>query len=73
MPRRPTDRDEGVPLWLIPQKILEWITRVGEELEWIHIRRSCHNLFAIRIRLRSVKRVFSRRAALAARAGGGAA
>ena len=69
MPRQPTGHEEGIPLWLIPQKILEWIRRVGGELEWIHIRRSCHNLFDIRVRIRPVKRVFSRRAA----ARGGAA
>jgi hypothetical protein len=58
MARRPTERESGVTLWLIPQVVLQWIRRVGEDLEWIHIRRSCRNLFDIRIRLRPLKRGF---------------
>jgi hypothetical protein len=52
MARQPTEHESGITLWLIPQVILQWIRRVGDELEWIHIRRSCRNLFNIRIRLR---------------------
>ena len=56
MARQPTAHESGITLWLIPQVILQWIRRVGGELEWIHIRRSCRNLFNIRIQLRPVKR-----------------
>ncbi len=54
MPRRPTAVLD-VPLWLIPQVILDWIRKVGEELEWLEIRRRLKS-YVIRIRTRSVKR-----------------
>ena len=71
MPRHPTEHEGGVTLWLIPQIILQKIRNFGEDLEWIRVRRSIHHLYVISIRIRSVKRKFSRRAA--ARVAGGAA
>lgn len=65
MPRRPTDHDSNVPLWLIPAVILQWIQKVGEDLEWVRIRRSAHRYYLISVRIRSVKREFSHRAAAA--------
>ena len=62
MPRRPTEHNGGVPLWLIPQMILQWIRKFGEDLEWIRIRRSIHHFYVISIRIRAVKREFSHRA-----------
>ena len=62
MPRCPTEHDSSVPLWLIPAVLQEWIKKVGEDLEWVRIRRmATHN--AISICTRPVKREFSRRAA----------
>ncbi len=59
MPRRPTAVLD-VPLWLIPKVILEWVRKVGEELEWLEIRRKLKS-YVIRIRTRSVKRRFCHR------------
>jgi len=63
MPRRPTEHEGGISLWLIPQMVLQWIQKFGEDLEWIRIRRSCHHLYTISVRIRAVKREFSHRAA----------
>jgi hypothetical protein len=63
MPRRPTEHDSNVPLWLIPQILLQWIRRFGEDLEWIRVRRSAHHFYTVSIRVRPVKREFSHRAA----------
>jgi hypothetical protein len=60
MPRRPTEHRDGVPLWLIPQVILEWIRKVGEELEWLQIRRRLKS-YVICMRTKPVKRRFSHR------------
>ena len=65
MPRRPTETESGVPLWLIPQVILKWVHAVGEELDWIHVRRSKFHYYIIRIRTRPVRREFGHRAAMA--------
>lgn len=65
MPRRPTETVFGVPLWLIPQVILDWIRKVGEDLEWLQVRRSKFHQYVIRIRTKPVKREFSHRAAAA--------
>jgi hypothetical protein len=32
MPRRPTEHDGNVPLWMIPAVLLQWIQKVGEDL-----------------------------------------
>jgi hypothetical protein len=56
MPRRPTTVLD-VPLWLIPQVILEWIRKVGEELEWLEIRRRLKS-YVIRMRTKPVNRRF---------------
>jgi len=66
MPRRPTGHEGGVTLWLIPQIILQKIRKFGEDLEWIRIRKSFHHVYTISVRIRSVKRKFSHRAAAAA-------
>jgi hypothetical protein len=63
MPRRPTEHNGSVPLWLIPQIILQNIQKFGEDLEWIRVRRSIHHFYVISIRMRSIKREFSHRAA----------
>jgi hypothetical protein len=55
MPRRPTEHRDCVPLWLIPQVILDWIRRVGEELEWLQIRRKLKH-YIISVRTRPVNR-----------------
>ena len=55
MPRRPTGHQEGVPLWLIPQVILQWIRKVGAELEWVQIRRKLRH-YIISVRTRPVRR-----------------
>ena len=65
MPRRPTEHDGNVPLWLIPAVILQWIRKVGEDLEWVRIRRTAHHYYTVSVRIRSVKREFSKRAAAA--------
>jgi hypothetical protein len=67
MPRHPTEHEGGVSLWLIPQVILQWIRKFGEDLEWIRIRKSYHHFYTISVRIRAVKREFNR--AAAARAG----
>ncbi len=69
MPRRPTGIESCVPLWLIPPVILKWIQAVGEELDWIHVRRTKFHYYTIRIRTRPVNREFSRRAATTGGAG----
>jgi hypothetical protein len=56
MPRRPTNTENGIPLRLIPQVILRWIRVVGEELDWIRVRRSAHNIYSVSIRTRPVDR-----------------
>jgi hypothetical protein len=58
MPRRPTDTKCGVPLRLIPQLVLRWIQIVGEELDWIRVRRSAHNLYTVSVRTRPVDRAY---------------
>jgi hypothetical protein len=63
MPRRPTETETGVPLSLIPPVILKWIQVVGEELDWIHVRRSKFHYYTIRIRTRSARRELGSRAA----------
>jgi hypothetical protein len=63
MPRRATEHDSNVPLWLIPAVLLQWIKKVGEDLEWVRIRRMARH-YAISVRTRPVKREFSRRAAV---------
>jgi hypothetical protein len=68
MPRRPTEHNGSVPLWLIPQVILQWIRRFGEDLEWVRVRRSPHHFYTVSVRVRPVKREFSHRAAGAGRA-----
>ncbi len=65
MPRRPTEHDGNVPLWLIPAAILDWIRKVGEDLEWVRIRKTASHYYQISVRIRAVKREFSRRAAAA--------
>jgi len=69
MPRRPTETEGCVPLWLIPPVIMKRIQAVGEELDWIRVRRSKYHYYTISIRTRPVKREFRRRAAM----GGGTA
>ena len=69
MPRRPTGTESCVPLWLIPQVILKWIQAVGEELDWIHVRRSKFHYYTIRIRTRPVRREFGHGPAAAGGAG----
>jgi hypothetical protein len=66
MPRRPTETEYGIPLWLIPPVILKWIQTVGEELDWIVVKRSKFHFYTIRVRSRPAKREFSRRAAVLA-------
>ena len=61
MSRRPTETETGVPLWLIPPVILKWVQAVGEELDWIHVRRSKSHYYTIRIRIRPVRREFGSR------------
>ena len=61
MSRRPTETETGVPLWLIPPVILKWVQAVGEELDWIHVRRSKSHHYTIRIRTRPVRREFGSR------------
>jgi len=63
MPRCPTEHDSNVPLWLIPAVILQWIKKVGEDLEWVRIRKTASHYYQISIRIRAVKREFSCRAA----------
>jgi len=65
MPRRPTETESGVPLWLIPQVVFQWIQKAGEELDWIRVRRTNHHFYLISVRTRPVKREFGRRAAMA--------
>lgn len=65
MPRRPTGHDDNVPLWLLPQVILQWIKKVGEELDWIHVRRTKSHFYAVRVRTRAAKREFVHRTAAA--------
>jgi hypothetical protein len=55
MPRKPTEKETGVPLWLIPQVILKWIRVIGEELDWIWVRPADHHLYTVRIRARTEK------------------
>ena len=55
MPRRPTEYVCDIPLWLIPQVILQWIRKVGEELEWLQVRRKLRT-YIISIRTRPVSR-----------------
>jgi hypothetical protein len=62
MSRKPTET-ESVPLWLIPPVILKWVQAVGEELDWIHVRRSKFHYYTIRIRTKPVRREFGSRAA----------
>jgi hypothetical protein len=66
MPRKPTETENGIPLWLIPQVILKWIKVVGDELHWIQVQRSKYHYYTIRIRTRSVKRESGHRAAMVA-------
>jgi len=66
MPRKPTTTESGVPLWLIPPAILKWIQAVGDELDWIHVRRSKFHYYTIRIRTRPMRREFGRAAGDAA-------
>jgi hypothetical protein len=61
MPRRPTETESGIPLWVIPQVILKWIRIVGEELDWIHVQRSKFHLYTIRLRTRPIRRVSGRK------------
>jgi hypothetical protein len=65
MSRGTTETESGVPLWLIPPVILKWIQTVGEELDWIHVRRSKFHYYTIRLRTRPVRREFGHRAAMA--------
>lgn len=60
MPRRPSDNFSEVPLWLIPQVILQWIKKFGEELDWIRVKRTNHHFYAVSIRTRPTKREFYR-------------
>jgi hypothetical protein len=69
IPRRRTEHEGGISLWLIPQVILQWIRKFGEDLEWIRIRKSYHHFYTVSVRIRAVKREFSHRAAAAAGAG----
>ncbi|MGB7788833.1 hypothetical protein [Methanoregula sp.] len=62
MPRKPTETENSIPLWLIPQVILKWIHVVGDELDWIHVRRSKFHYYTIRIRTRPVRKEFGWRA-----------
>lgn len=62
MPRQPTETETGVPLWLIPPVILKWIRIVGEDLDWIHVRRSKFHVYTIRLRTRPVRRECGHRA-----------
>ncbi len=61
MPRRQTENERNVPLWLIPQVILQGIKKSGEELEWIRVRRTNHRYYTVSIRTRPTKREFYRR------------
>jgi hypothetical protein len=63
MPRHPTGHDGNVRLWFIPAVILQWIKKVGEDLEWVRMRRTTHHYYLVSIRTRSVKREFRRPAA----------
>ena len=60
MPRRRTENEGEVPLWLIPQVILQWIKKFGEELEWIRVKRTNHRYYTVSIRTRPTKREFYR-------------
>ena len=60
MPRLPTDNLAEVPFWLIPQVILQWIKKFGEELDWIRVKRTNHRFYLVSIRTRPTKREFYR-------------
>lgn len=68
MPRRLTEHNSNIPLWLIPKVILEWIKKFGEELEWIRVKRSELRFYTVSIRTRPIKREYRR----VERAAGGA-
>ena len=60
MPRRPTDTEDGIPLRLIPQLVRRWIQIVGEELDWIRVRRTAQNFYTVSVRTRPVNREWGR-------------
>jgi len=62
MPRRPTETEDGIPLFLVPHVVMKGIHKYGEEVEWAEIRRTSRHFYSVRIRTRSVKREFRVRA-----------
>ena len=60
MPRRLTENLGEIPLWLIPQVILLWIRKVGEELDWIRVKKTNHRFYTVSIHTRPTKREFYR-------------
>lgn len=56
MPRRPAAVLEKVPLFLIPPMIKKEITRAGEELVRIVVKKSSRHFYNISVHTRSLKR-----------------
>ena len=56
MPRRPADVIGNVPLFLIPSIIRQEITRAGEELHHIVVKKAGRHFYNIAIHTQPVKR-----------------
>lgn len=56
MPRRPAYVQKHIPLWLIPQIVRDEITRAGEEMFRIVVRKTGRHFFHVATHTRSVKR-----------------
>ena len=56
MPRRPPEILSRIPVFLIPSMIRDAITKAGEELVKIVIKKGNHHYYNITIHTRSIKR-----------------
>lgn len=58
MPRRQTETEDGVPLFLVPHVIIRGIRDYGPEVEWVRVRKTNRYYYTVSIRTRPVKREF---------------
>ena len=58
MPRRPTETEQCVPLFLVPHVLMKGIRNHGDEVEWAIVKKTRRHYYTVSIRSRPLKREF---------------
>ncbi len=56
MPRRPTDMESDIPLYLVPHVVMRGIRQFGREIDSIFIRKTGRHYYNIGVRSRPIRK-----------------